>query len=126
MKLINAKVMESASRQIDWISCTFNDSPSPCENCMYTYKCGQENLACDRFLSYVESGSSTLTSTTEDATPSRRHFVKAFVNKNELSLSEDERTLIKKLNSQRGMNHKRIAEMFYVLPETIRKVVGAA
>lgn len=121
MQHIDLKISNQASKVSDWISCSFNSVPCPCDSCEFETRCKNENLACKDFLNYVEKADTVW----GDRIPTRRLFIKAFLCRNEASLDESEILEIRQLNKQRGVTHRMIADLFYILPETVRKIVGA-
>lgn len=125
MDILNKVTTQHIVRRFDWMASAFNLGESPCDFCEQERRCKQERLACHRFLHYVEYGELVVTTDYDEQIPSRGLYVKVFVNKNVHHLDENDIVEIKRLNNLRGMNHKMIAEQFYILPEMVRKIVGA-
>ena len=117
--------IEQSSRRFDWMACPINLVSSPCDSCEQELRCKQEQLACERFLNYVELGDEYEVKKGGNDEPNRNLYIRVFLNKNEKSLAESEMIEINQLNKLRGVNHKMIADQFYLLPDMVRKIVGA-
>ncbi|MCV2883327.1 hypothetical protein OE749_01280 [Aestuariibacter sp. AA17] len=126
MNVLAQRLQENAKRRFDWLASAFNSEPSPCETCAFEKKCKQEKLACTRFFNYVEYGERYRYRKEENNEPNRSTYIKVFLNRNEALLTDAEISTIKKLNKVRGINHKMLAEQFFLLPDMVRKIVGAA
>ncbi|WP_299494616.1 hypothetical protein [uncultured Shewanella sp.] len=126
MNILGNVVPQPAVRRFDWMACALNIGNSPCDYCNQEVRCKQDKLACRQFVQYVEHGEITAGKSEKNDEPSRSLYVKVFFNQNELNLKEEDIGEIKRLNKLRGVDHKMIADQFYILPETVRKIVGAA
>lgn len=92
---------------------------SPCDNCKYSKKCKSGHLACPDFVEYVE----TQKLCERDRIATRSMYIKLFYRDGENKISCDEELEIVSLDKIRGVNHKMIADIYYIFPSQVKKII---